>query len=264
VVPSFLQENFVCLRFVARGLKLRVGVNPSHDRVEAIAGFAFFIGILGDLAQLLLEAFGEGLVMLDIFLGGGVGFAFDEDRIREFLGREAGLISTGNMIEKEGLQDFDSLVMVDLEGPFGQAVDLALALLVGAVLRFAFGLDCDEARRNAAGVLLVANGFVEQLPKPYQFPALNFDLVLQGLMHEVNGRPCGGEFVGNGTEDFKSRAVEWKEMLKVLLANVLGPGKSALVVLIIIAHRRLVRDFADAGEDDVVVVFVFFEELDEF
>src|SRR6516225_4797182 len=109
--------------------------------------------------------------MLNVFLGRGVGFAFDQDGIGEFLSSEAGLFGAANMIEEERLQDFDGLVAVDFQRALGEAIDLAFALLVGTVFGLAPGLDGNKAGVAAAGIFFVANSLVEELPQADELAA---------------------------------------------------------------------------------------------
>jgi hypothetical protein len=62
-------------------------------------------------------------------------------------------------------------------------------------------------------------------------------------MHKVDGRASGGQLSGDGAQDFKRGFMEREEMLELLLSNGGGPGKTLLIVEVIVIDGVRIDDF---------------------
>jgi hypothetical protein len=173
------------------------------------------------------------------------------------------LAGLGQKIEKKGLDDFNGLVPMDLQESLGHGFDLAFAGLVGPVVAFPVAFDGGDARIDPAGVLLVADGFVEKLPEADDVRALVFDQEFQGLVHEMDGASGGGQLVRDRLENFDGRFVEGEKMGEFGLADAVRPAEAPLVEKVVLVDGGGVLDFPDPRQDDVVIVLVVFEKLDQ-
>jgi len=199
--------------------------------------------------------------VLVVFIRIRIGVPLDEHRIGDLLRRDALLARAGNMVEEKGLDNFNGLVAVDLQVALGQAVNLSLAGLVSPIVRLPLRLDGHQPGMHTARVLLVPNSLIEQFPEADEFAALVFNLVLQGLMHEMDRGAGRGQLVGDRPQDLDGRFMEREEVAKVRLTDAIGPGESAFVMEIIIANGGRVCDLSDARQHNVIIIPVLFEQL---
>src|SRR6266516_7505466 len=83
-------------------------------------------------------------------------------------------------------------------------------------------------------------------------------------MHKVDGGAGGSQFSSDGTQNFKCRFMEGKEMPELFLPDSGGPGKTALIVEIIAIDSVRINNFAHTSQHDVVIsVIIFTQQRDK-
>ncbi len=195
MVPGLLLHGFIGFRFVSGLLEFIPRIDPGKDGIKAVPWSLLLIESLHDLPQFFFEVVGDGFIVLVVFIRIRIGVPLDEHRVGDLFRRDTLLSRAGDVVKEKGLDDLDALVAVNLQVTLGQTVDLALAGLVSPIVRLPFRFDGHQPGMDATRVLLVSNGLVEQFPQADELPTLILDLMLQGLMHEMDRGAGRGQFI---------------------------------------------------------------------